>query len=138
MFKPARMKKLKILTLDAYSNSVVSSLHEEEIVQIHDISERIQNDAEWRQIMKPSKATAYTGKISSLQMKTAGIIDFLKSAERKEGSMLKGILSMINPKVPEKKDVEHLDAPDLIEHAETILARSGRKNQNNRRKINST
>lgn len=122
MFKPARMKKLKILTLDAYSNSVVSSLHEEEIIQIHDISERIQNDAEWRQIMKPSKATAYTGKISSLQMKTTGIIDFLKSAERKEGSMLKGILSMINPKVPEKKDVEHLDAPDLIEHAETILA----------------
>jgi len=121
MFKPARMKKLKILTLDAYSNSVVSSLHEEEIVQIHDISERIQQDAEWRQIMKPSKATAYTGKISSLQMKTAGIIDFLKSAERKEGSMLKSILSMINPKVPEKKDVEHLDAPDLIEHAETIL-----------------
>ena len=49
MFKPARMKKLKILTLDAYSNSVVSSLHEEEIVQIHDISERVQNDAEWRQ-----------------------------------------------------------------------------------------
>lgn len=121
MFKPARMKKLKILTLDAYSNSVVSSLHEEGIVQIHDISERIQHDAEWRQIMKPSKATAYTGKISSLQMKTAGIIDFLKSAERKEESMLKSILSMINPKVPEKREVEQLDAPDLIEHTENLL-----------------
>ncbi len=122
MFKPARMKKLKILTLDAYSNSVVSSLQEEEIVQIHDISERIQNDAEWRQIMKPSKATAYTGKISSLQMKTTGIIDFLKSAERKEGSMLKSILSMVNPPVPEKREVEPLDAPDLIEYAEKLLA----------------
>jgi len=121
MFKPARMNKLKILTLDAYSNSVVSSLHEEGIVQIHDISERIQQDAEWRQIMKPSKVTAYTGKISSLQMKTTGIIDFLKSAERKEGSMLKSILAMINPPVPEKREVEHLDAPDLIEHAENIL-----------------
>lgn len=123
MFKPARMKKLKILTLDAYSNSVVSSLHEEEIVQIHDISERIQQDAEWRQIMKPSKATAYTGKISSLQMKTSGLIDFLKSAERKEGSMLKSILSMINPEVPDKVDVEQLDAPDLIEKAESLLAK---------------
>lgn len=121
MFKPARMKKLKVLTLDAYSNSVISSLHEEEIVQIHDISERIQQDAEWRQIMKPSKATAYTGKISSLQMKTTGLIDFLKSAERKEGGILKSVLSLINPKVPEKREIEHLDSPDLIEHAESVL-----------------
>ncbi|WP_414470467.1 V-type ATP synthase subunit I [Methanobacterium sp. ACI-7] len=122
MFKPARMKKLKILTLATYSNSVVSSLHEAEIVQFQDISERIQNDAEWKQIMKPAKATAYTGKISSLQMKTTGIIDFLKSAERKEGSMLKSILSMINPPVPEKRDVEPLDAPDLIDYSENILS----------------
>ena len=121
MFKPARMKKLKILTLDAYSNSVISSLHEEEIVQIHDISERIQQDAEWRQIMKPSKATAYTGKISSLQMKTTGLIDFLKSAERKEGGILKSVLSLINPEVPKKREIEHLDSPALIEHAESVL-----------------
>lgn len=122
MFKPARMKKLKVLTLDAYSNSVISSLHEEEIIQIHDISERIQQDAEWRQIMKPSKATAYTGKISSLQMKTTGLIDFLKSAERKDAGIIKSVLSLINPKVPEKKEIEHLDSPDLIEHAESVLA----------------
>lgn len=122
MFKPARMKKLKVLTLDAYSNSVISSLHEEEIVQIHDISERIQQDAEWRQIMKPSKATAYTGKISSLQMKTTGLIDFLKSAERKDAGIIKSVLSLINPKVPEKREIEHLDSPDLIEHAESVLA----------------
>ncbi len=115
------MKKLKILTLDAYSNSVVSALHEEELVQVHDISERIQQDAEWKQILKPSKATAYTGKVSSLQMKTTGIIDFLKSAERKEGGMLKSIMSMINPPVPEKREIEELDTETLIEHAESIL-----------------
>jgi V/A-type H+-transporting ATPase subunit I len=121
MFKPARMKKLKILTLDAYSNSVVSALHEEEIVQIHDISERIQQDAEWKQILKPSKATAYTGKLSSLQMKTAGIVDFLKSAERKEGGILKSVMGFINPKVPQKKEVEDLDTETLIAHAESVL-----------------
>jgi V/A-type H+-transporting ATPase subunit I len=121
MFKPARMKKLKILTLDAYSNSVVSALQEEEIVQIHDISERIQQDAEWKQILKPSKATAYTGKVSSLQMKTTGLIDFLKSAERKEGGILKSVMSFINPKVPEKREVEHLDTKSLIERSESVL-----------------
>jgi len=118
---PARMKKLNILTLDAYSNSVVSALHEEGIVQIQDISERIQQDIEWKQILKPSKATAYTGKISSLQMKTSGIIDFLKSAERKDAGILKSIMGLVNPKVPEKREIEHLHAEALIEHAESIL-----------------
>ena len=121
MFKPARMKKLKILTLDAYSNSLVSTLQEEEVVQIHDISERIQQDAEWKQILKPSKVTAYTGKVSSLQMKATGIADFLKSAERKEGGIFASVMSIFNPKVPEKREVDDLDTEALIEHAESIL-----------------
>ncbi|MGB9979698.1 V-type ATP synthase subunit I [Methanobacterium sp.] len=123
MFKPARMKKLKILTLDAYSNSLISALQEEEVVQIHDISERIQQDAEWKQILKPSKVTAYTGKVSSLQMKATGIADFLKSAERKEGGILASVMGILNPKVPEKREVEDLDTEALIEHAESILGK---------------
>ena len=136
MFKPARMKKLKILTLDAYSNSVISTLQEEGIVQIHDISERIQQDAEWKQILKPSKATAYTGKLSSLQMKTAGIIDFLKSAERKEGGILKSVMGLINPKVPEKKEVEDLDTKNFIEYAESILDKVEAQTKTIENKIN--
>ena len=115
------MKKLKILTLDAYSNSLVSALQEEEVVQIHDISERIQQDAEWKQILKPSKVTAYTGKVSSLQMKATGIADFLKSAERKEGGILASVMSIFNPEVPEKREVEDLDTEALIKHTESIL-----------------
>lgn len=130
------MKKLKVLTLDAYSNSVISSLHEEEIVQIHDISERIQQDAEWKQIMKPSKATAHTGKISSLHMKTTGLIDFLKSAEKKDKGIIKSVLSLINPKVPEKREIEHLDSPYLIEHAESVLAEVEGKTGKIEEKIN--
>lgn len=115
------MKKLKILTLDAYSNSLVSALQEEEVVQIHDISERIQQDAEWKQILKPSKVTAYTGKVSSLQMKATGLADFLKSAERKEGGILASVMGILNPKVPEIREVEDLDTEALIKHAESIL-----------------
>jgi V/A-type H+-transporting ATPase subunit I len=62
MFKPARMKKLRIITLDKYADSAVGSLHEEGLVQIEDISERIQQDAEWRQILKPSSASPFTVK----------------------------------------------------------------------------
>ena len=83
MFKSARMKKLKIITLDKYADPLVNSLHESSIVQIYDISERIQEDAEWKQILKPSHATPFLGKISSLLMKTTGIGRFFRNSSKK-------------------------------------------------------
>ena len=123
MFLPARMRKLKIITLDRYSDSVVRSLHEEGITQIDDISERIQQDAEWAQILKPSRATPYTGRISSLLMKTSGILDFLGSVAAEEKGLRDTIREFINPPVFEKREVEELDTEALIERAEDILGR---------------
>ncbi len=55
MFKTARMRKIKIITLDEYSSSTVNALHEEGIVQISDISDRIQQDPELADNLNPSK-----------------------------------------------------------------------------------
>lgn len=121
MFLPARMRKLKIITLDQYADSTVRSLHEEGIVQIHDISERIQQDAEWAQILKPSKATPQTGKIASLLMKTTGIADFLGSVAP-EKSMLETIKGFINPPVFDKREIEELDSEGIISKAESVLS----------------
>lgn len=120
MFLPARMRKLKIITLDQYTDSTVRSLHEEGIVQIHDISERIQQDAEWAQILKPSKATPQTGKIASLLMKTTGIADFLGTVAPKK-SMLETIKGFINPPVFDKREVDELDSEGIISKAESVL-----------------
>ena len=123
MFLPARMRKLKIITLDQYSDSVVRSLHEEGVTQIDDISERIQQDAEWRQILKPSRATPYTGRVSSLLMKTSGILDFLGSVAAEEKGLRDTIREFINPPMFEKREVEELDTESLIERAEETLGR---------------
>ncbi|MBI4813135.1 MAG: V-type ATP synthase subunit I [Methanobacterium sp.] len=123
MFKPARMKKLRIITLDKYADSAVSSLHEEALVQIDDISERIQQDAEWRQILKPSSASPFTGKISSLLMKTSGTVDFLKSMAKKEKGILPLVKGFINPPPILKVEVEALDVEELIQKAEKILGK---------------
>ena len=123
MFLPARMRKLKIITLDQYSDSVVRSLHEEGVTQIDDISERIQQDAEWRQILKPSRATPYTGRVSSLLMKTSGILDFLGSVAAEEKGLRDTIREFINPPIFEKREVEELDTESLIERAEETLGR---------------
>ncbi|QEF94880.1 MULTISPECIES: V-type ATP synthase subunit I [unclassified Methanothermobacter] len=123
MFLPARMRKLKIITLDQYSDSVVRSLHEEGITQIDDISERIQQDAEWRQILKPSRATPYTGRVSSLLMKTSGILDFLGSVAAQEKGLKDTLKEFINPPVFDKREVEELDTESLLERAEEILGK---------------
>lgn len=123
MFLPARMRKLKIITLDQYSDSVVRSLHEEGITQIDDISERIQQDAEWRQILKPSRATPYTGRVSSLLMKTGGILDFLGSVAAQEKGLKDTLKEFINPPVFDKREVEELDTESLLERAEELLGK---------------
>ncbi len=121
MFLPARMRKLKIITLNQYADSTVRSLHEEGIVQIHDISERIQQDAEWAQILKPSKATPQTGKIASLLMKTTGIADFLGTVAP-EKSMLETVKGFINPPIFDKREIEELDSEGIISKAESVLS----------------
>jgi len=121
MFKPARMKKLKVITLDKYADSAVNSLHEAGIVQIHDISERIQEDAEWKQILKPSHATPFLGKISSLLMKTTGMADFLNSVAKKDEGILSIAKGFINPPPIEKKEVDHLEVGELLDNAEGII-----------------
>ena len=123
MFLPARMRKLKIITLDQYSDSVVRSLHEEGITQIDDISERIQQDAEWRQILKPSRATPYTGRVSSLLMKTSGILDFLGSVAAQEKGLKDTLKEFINPPVFDKREVEELDTESLLKRAEELLGK---------------
>ena len=123
MFKPARMKKLKIITLDKYANAAVNSLHESSTVQIYDISERIQEDAEWKQILKPSHATPFLGKISSILMKTTGMADFLESVSIKDKGILTLAKGFVNPPRIEKKEVEDLNPDELLEKAEDILNR---------------
>jgi V/A-type H+/Na+-transporting ATPase subunit I len=121
MFKPAKMKKLKIITLDKYADPVVKSLHESGLVQIHDISERIQQDAEWKQILKPSHATPFLGKISSLLMKITGTADFLDSVSKKDEGILTIVKGFINPPSIEKKEVEQIDVEKLLSNAKDVL-----------------
>jgi len=107
--------------LDKYADSAVNALHEAGLVQIEDISERIQQDAEWRQILKPSSSSPFTGKISSLLMKTTGTVDFLQSMARKEKGILPMVKGFINPPPIEKVEVEDLAVKDLIKKAEETL-----------------
>ncbi|MCI6993581.1 V-type ATP synthase subunit I [uncultured Methanobrevibacter sp.] len=123
MFKTARMRKIRIVTLDKYVAPTVDALHESGLIQVSDISESVQQDPELAELVTPSKATHYTGKLSSLLMKTNGISELLGNSISEGHGLKDTLMSFISPDMPVQKEVERLDTPAFIEKAEETLAK---------------
>ena len=123
MFKTARMRKIRIVTLDKYVAPTVDALHEQGLVQISDISDSVQQDPELAELVTPAKSTQYTGKLSSLLMKTNGISELLGNS-LSEGHGIKDLIkSFVSPDLPVQKSVEDLDTEAFIAKAEETLSK---------------
>ena len=122
MFKTARMRKIRIVTLEKYVAPTVDALHESGLVQVSDISDSIQQDPELAELVAPSKATPYTGKLSSLLMKTNGISELLGNSLSEGHGLKDTLMSFISPDMPVQKEIEALDTEAFIEKAEDTLA----------------
>lgn len=121
MFKTARMRKIKIVTLDKYVAPTVNALYEQGLIQINDISDSIQQDPELAELVSPSKATAYTGKLSSLLMKTSGISELLGNSLSEGHGLKDTIKSFISPDIPVPKEIADLDTESFISKAEDTI-----------------
>ena len=117
------MRKIRIVTLDKYVAPTVDALHESGLIQVSDISESVQQDPELAELVTPSKATHYTGKLSSLLMKTNGISELLGNSISEGHGLKDTLMSFISPDMPVQKEVERLDTPAFIEKAEETLAK---------------
>ncbi len=129
MFKTARMRKIRIVTLDKYVAPTVDALHAQGLVQISDISDSIQQDPELAELVTPAKATPYSGKLSSLLMKTNGISELLGNSLSEGHGFKDTLMSFISPDMPVQKEVEDLDTEAFIEKAEKTLSEVGSKTQ---------
>ena len=121
MFKTARMRKIRIVTLDKYVAPTVDALHESGLIQISDISDSIQQDPELAELVAPAKASPYTGKLSSLLMKTNGISELLGNSLSEGHGLKDTLMSFISPDLPVQKEVEKLDTEAFIAKAEDTL-----------------
>ena len=122
MFKTARMRKIRIVTLEKYIAPTVDALHESGLVQVSDISESIQQDPELAELVTSSKASPYTGKLSSLLMKTNGISELLGNSLSEDHGLKDLIMSFVSPDMPVQKEIESLDTEAFIGKAEDTLA----------------
>lgn len=121
MFKTARMRKIKIVIHDKYLSPTVNALHEQGLIQINDISDRVQQDPELAELVTPSKATPQTGKLSSLLMKTTGISELLGNSLSEGHGLKDKIKSLVSPELPVPKEIEDLDTDAFIVKAEETL-----------------
>lgn len=119
------MQKLKIMALDEYVPNVVKNLHEEGIVQVEDVSESIQQNPKTAELLDPSKVTPYTGKISSLLMKTTSISELLGDALSVNSGIKDKLKGFISPEIPVLQDVEDMDTESFIKYTESILTEVG-------------
>ena len=122
MFKTARMRKIRIVTLDKYVAPTVDALHESGLIQVSDISDSVQQDPELAELVTPAKATPYTGKLSSLLMKTNGISELLGNSLSEGHGLKDTLMSFISPDLPVQKEVESLNTEAFIAKAEDTLA----------------
>lgn len=127
MFKTARMRKIRIVTLEKYVAPTVDALHAQGLVQISDISDSIQQDPELAELVTPAKATPYSGKLSSLLMKTNGISELLGNSLSEGHGIKDTLMSFISPDMPVQKEVEDLDTEAFIAKAEQTLSEVGSK-----------
>ncbi|WP_276956391.1 V-type ATP synthase subunit I [Methanobrevibacter woesei] len=121
MFKTARMRKIKIMTLDKYVAPTVRAFHEQGLIQISDMTESIQQDPELAEMVTPSKATPLTGKISSLLMKANGISDLFGNSLSEGHGLKDKLMSFISPDIPTPREVEDLETEAFLEKAEETL-----------------
>jgi len=115
------MRKLEIVTLDDYSDSLVNSLHDTGVVQINDFSKRVKEDAEWCEILKPEGVSPHTSNIISFLTRITHITEFWANVKTEKVSPLKLLKSFINPEIPEKIEIKESNRKKILENAEDLL-----------------
>ncbi|CAB3287152.1 V-type ATP synthase subunit I [Methanocaldococcus lauensis] len=114
--KPVRMKKLKAVILDEKVDNVVRQLHESGIVELCDLSEKLE-DVEWKSLLSPSSHADYVRNVTTLMIKASRILDLFSNVNPKEVS----VKDILNPKPIEKKKVQFNTHEEVIKYCEKVL-----------------
>ncbi len=110
------MKKVKAVIFDEYIDDVIRELHETGLVEIYDLSERLE-DYEWNSILEPSSSAPYIRDVTGLLIKVSKILDLFESVNPKSSS----ISDFLNPKPIEKKRVPN-SHNDVMNYVKNIVS----------------
>ena len=116
--RPARMNKIRAVILDEKMDSVIRNLHESGLVELYDMSAKLESP-EWRAFLSPATSAEYTRQIATLMIKVGRILDLFRNVKEEEKASIKELL---NPQPPKKKKMSFSSAEEAISYAEKILS----------------
>nr|WP_173361547.1 V-type ATP synthase subunit I [Methanotorris formicicus] len=116
--RPARMNKIRAVILDEKMDSVIRNLHESGLVELYDMSAKLESP-EWRAFLSPATSAEYTRQIATLMIKVGRILDLFKNVKEEGKSSIKELL---NPQPPKKKRMSFSSAEEAISYAEKVLS----------------
>ncbi|MBW9221596.1 V-type ATP synthase subunit I [Methanothermococcus sp. SCGC AD-155-C09] len=116
--RPARMKKLRAVILDEKMDSVIRELHEKGMVELYDLTPKLE-DPEWGALISHSTPARYGRDVSALLIKTNRFLDLFDNVKLEDNKG--GLKDLLNPTLPEKKKVSFQSAEEVISHGKSIL-----------------
>ena len=122
MFKPARMKKIEIISLDRYREDILKRLHELGAVEITDLKEKI-DDPMWESLLEPHDADV---NIKDTATKLSSIDSILESFEEVSPKYKDNFIkSLFKPTPPRKIPVEDVFGGELLQKAGNLISAVG-------------
>jgi len=115
--RPARMSKVKAVILDEKVDKVIRDLHESGLVELCDLTPKLE-DPELSSLISTSSPAEYGRTISSLLIRTGRILDLFDNVKDEEKA---GLSELLNPQPPKKKKVSQSSYEEVIEYVESVL-----------------
>ena len=117
MLRPARMKKLQILVLEAFRYEVVKRLQELGTIHLTDYSEKFA-DPNWRDLLEPHPFSPHIRKITAQNIAVNRLLDLFErhDPEPKEG-FLRGVFAPMPPKRLETKELYGKELIDTVDES---------------------
>ncbi|HIP84472.1 MAG TPA: V-type ATP synthase subunit I [Methanothermococcus okinawensis] len=117
LVRPARMRKLRAVILDEKMDNVVRELHEEGLMELCDLTSKLE-DPQWADLLSPSSPAPYLRDVSALLIKTNRFLDLFDSVKPEEK---RGLKELLNPTLPPKEKVTFSSADEVIAYGRSLL-----------------
>lgn len=118
MSRPVKMKKIHLISTDEYKDRVIKGLHRQGVLEIRDISERL-DDETWSSILMKHPIDPTLNDISSRVGLINKILDNFESVNPKEGDGF--FKKLFNPSPPRLVKIPDLQGDALLTETDDIL-----------------
>ncbi len=115
------MEKIQVIAFEDYKYPLVENLHEAGVVQIEDLSDKLEKP-EWDSYREKSKVGEKASEITSSLLKINRTLDTLRKASGKDQTKIEKLKSFINPEITEKTVQKENEIEEILKGSKQLLS----------------